>query len=50
MELTFTPAAQKRLAKYLDDGSQKRLILDFDDGVGPFSDIGGRTRKSLINC
>lgn len=40
MELTFTPAAQKRLAKYLDDGSQKRLILDFDDGVGPFSDIG----------
>ncbi|MBM6753439.1 iron-sulfur cluster biosynthesis family protein [Lactobacillus alvi] len=40
MKLTVTPAAQKRLAKYLDAGSLKRLILDFDDGVGPFSDIG----------
>lgn len=39
MDLTFTAAAQKRLAKYLD-GHDYRIILDFDDGVGPFSKLG----------
>lgn len=38
MELTITPAAQKRLARYL--APHKKIILDFDDGVGPFSDLG----------
>lgn len=39
MDLTFTAAAQKRLNKYLD-GHDYRMILDFDDGVGPFSKLG----------
>ena len=38
MKLTFTPQAQQRLQKYLQPDS--KLILDFDDGVGPFSDAG----------
>ena len=39
MDLTFTAAAQKRLKKYLE-GYDYRIILDFDDGVGPFSQLG----------
>lgn len=38
MYLNVTPAAQARLARYLSP--QKKLILDFDDGVGPFSALG----------
>ena len=38
MELTVTEAAKQRLARYLSPA--KKLILDFDDGVGPFSALG----------
>lgn len=38
MQLTVTPAAQERLAKYLQ--KNPKLVLDYDDGVGPFSDLG----------
>ncbi len=38
MKLTFTDAAKKRLARYLSP--TKKLVLDFDDGVGPFSALG----------
>lgn len=37
-QLTFSPAAQQRVLKYLKP--TKKMILDFDDGVGPFSAIG----------
>lgn len=33
MELTVTPTAQMRLAKYFDDPNAI-VLLDFDDGVG----------------
>ena len=36
--LTFTDGAKKRVAKYLSP--DKTIVLDFDDGVGPFSAIG----------
>ena len=39
MNLTFSSAAQKRLQKYLQ-GQDYKIILDFDDGVGPFSKLG----------
>lgn len=39
MDLTFTTEAQERLQKYLQ-GKDYRMILDFDDGVGPFSKLG----------
>lgn len=38
MKLTFTEEAKKRVARYL--APDKRILLDFDDGVGPFSAIG----------
>lgn len=38
MKLTFTKDAQQRLARYLSPN--KKMILDFDDGVGPFSAVG----------
>lgn len=38
MQLTFTDGAKKRLARYLTP--DKKMILDFDDGVGPFSAVG----------
>ncbi|MBM6754881.1 iron-sulfur cluster biosynthesis family protein [Lactobacillus alvi] len=38
MQLTVTPAAKERLARYLK--ADQKLVLDFDDGVGPFSDLG----------
>lgn len=36
--LTFTDEAKKRVEKYLSP--DKAIVLDFDDGVGPFSAIG----------
>ena len=38
MKLTFTDEAKERVARYL--GSGKKMLLDFDDGVGPFSKTG----------
>lgn len=38
MELTFTDGAKQRLARYLSP--DKKMVLDFDDGVGPFSAVG----------
>ena len=35
MKLTFTAAAKARLEKFA--GADKKIVLDFDDGVGPFS-------------
>lgn len=37
-QITFTEQAKQRLKRYFS--SKKKLILDFDDGVGPFSAIG----------
>lgn len=39
MKITFTTAAKQRLSRYLTPN--KRILLDFDDGVGPFSKVGG---------
>lgn len=36
--LTVTDAALERLNKYMSP--DKKIVLDFDDGVGPFSAIG----------
>lgn len=38
MDLTFTEAAKERVARYLSP--DKKIILDYDDGVGPFSKLG----------
>ena len=38
MYLTFTNEAKQRLARYVDDS--KKMLMDYDDGVGPFSAIG----------
>lgn len=38
MYLTFTKEAQQRLARSVDHS--KKMLLDYDDGVGPFSAIG----------
>lgn len=38
MQLTFTDAAKKRLAHFLKP--DKKMLLDYDDGVGPFSATG----------
>jgi uncharacterized protein YqkB len=38
MYLNITTAAQKRIQAKL--GTGQRLLLDFDDGVGPFSPVG----------
>lgn len=37
-QLTVTDAALDRIKKYLSPN--KKIVLDFDDGVGPFSAIG----------
>lgn len=37
-QLTVTDAALDRIKKYLSP--DKKIVLDFDDGVGPFSAIG----------
>ena len=36
--LFVTDEAKKRIAKYISP--DKRIVLDFDDGVGPFSAVG----------
>ena len=38
MYLTFTEDAKQRLGRYL--GTSKKMLLDYDDGVGPFSALG----------
>lgn len=38
MKITFTDEAKKRVERYL--GPNKKILLDYDDGVGPFSAIG----------
>lgn len=38
MYLTFTDKAKQRLSRYIDDS--KKILLDYDDGVGPFSAVG----------
>ncbi|MCT3443227.1 iron-sulfur cluster biosynthesis family protein, partial [Limosilactobacillus fermentum] len=38
VDLTFTEAAKERVARYLSP--DKKIILDYDDGVGPFSKLG----------
>lgn len=38
MYLTFTDDAKERVSKY--SAPNKKMILDYDDGVGPFSAIG----------
>lgn len=38
MKVTFTDEAKKRVERYL--GPNKKVVLDYDDGVGPFSAIG----------
>lgn len=37
MKLNFSDSAQKKLKEYLDS---KKILLDYDDGVGPFSEEG----------
>lgn len=38
MQLTFTTDAITRLERYL--APSKKILLDFDDGVGPLSKVG----------
>lgn len=38
MKITFTPEAQERLQRYLSP--DKKMVLDYEDGVGPFSAVG----------
>lgn len=38
MKLTFTDAARQRIDRYR--GPAKKVLLDYDDGVGPFSAVG----------
>ncbi|MBB1122809.1 iron-sulfur cluster biosynthesis family protein [Limosilactobacillus sp. Lr3000] len=38
MDITFTNRAVERLQRY--NPSAKKMLLDFDDGVGPFSAVG----------
>ncbi|MBB1079112.1 iron-sulfur cluster biosynthesis family protein [Limosilactobacillus sp. STM2_1] len=52
MNITFTKEAINRLTRY--DLSSKTMLLDFDDGVGPFSAVGscsldGGYRLILVN-
>ncbi len=37
MKLIFSKSAQQKLKEYLDS---KKVLLDYDDGVGPFSQKG----------
>ena len=51
MELTFKDAAKERIEKRLN--ADTKLVLDFDDGVGPFSDAASCTLDvafSLVLC
>lgn len=38
MYLKFTDGAKKRLARYVSP--DKKILMDYDDGVGPFSALG----------
>lgn len=44
MKVTFTDEARKRIERYLAPG--KKILLDYDDGVGPFSAIGNCSLES----
>ncbi len=46
MYLKVEPEAQKKLQPLLDEG--KDLLLDFDDGVGPLSNVGTCTLASVF--
>lgn len=51
MELTFKDAAKERIEKRLNEDT--KIVLDFDDGVGPFSDAASCTLDvafSLVLC
>ena len=43
--LTVTDAALNRIKKYLSP--DKQIVLDFDDGVGPFSAIGNCNLEAI---
>ncbi|CAK8054333.1 iron-sulfur cluster biosynthesis family protein [Eupransor demetentiae] len=47
MDITFTDAAKDRLQKYLKNDA--KIVLDFDDGVGPFSDEANCTLALSFN-
>ncbi|MBS9335149.1 iron-sulfur cluster biosynthesis family protein [Fructobacillus sp. M1-13] len=47
MKLTFTDKAKARLEKLA--GDNKKLVLDFDDGVGPFSNEANCTLALSFN-
>ncbi|MBS9336634.1 iron-sulfur cluster biosynthesis family protein [Fructobacillus papyrifericola] len=47
MKLTFSDAAKARLEKLA--GPDKKMVLDFDDGVGPFSDEANCTLALSFN-
>lgn len=44
MNLTFTDGARQRIQRYLSP--DKKMLLDYDDGVGPFSAIGNCSLES----
>lgn len=46
MYLNVEPEAQAKLQRYLD--ADKDLLLDFDDGVGPLSNVGTCTLASVF--
>ncbi|MDF7637540.1 iron-sulfur cluster biosynthesis family protein [Leuconostocaceae bacterium ESL0958] len=47
MKITFTDTAINRLKKLMSDND--RIVLDFDDGVGPFSDEANCTLALSFN-
>lgn len=44
MNITFTDGAKQRIQRYLSP--DKKMLLDYDDGVGPFSAIGNCSLES----
>ncbi|MDO4903762.1 MAG: iron-sulfur cluster biosynthesis family protein [Limosilactobacillus sp.] len=38
MKVTFTDQAKEHVARYM--APDKKILLDYDDGVGPFSAVG----------
>lgn len=47
MELTFSDAVMQKLDHYLK--ADTKIVLDFDDGVGPFSDAATCTLDASFN-
>lgn len=47
MKLTFSEAAVERLQKFISKDT--KIVLDFDDGVGPFSDAATCTLDASFN-